>query len=51
MSRAAALQVSFADWELMRQGAHLEPLLQTISNFLDDQEEMVERVRRDLIRV
>ena len=34
----------------MRQGAHLEPLLQAISNFLDDQEDMIDRVRRDLVR-
>jgi IS5 family transposase len=50
VSRAAAQQISFADWELMRQGAHLEPLLRTISNFLDNQKEMIERVRRDLVR-
>jgi IS5 family transposase len=50
VSRAAARQVSFADWELMRQGTRLEPLLQAISDFLDDQQEMIERVRRDLVR-
>src|SRR5216684_168465 len=50
MSRAAARQISFADLELMRQGMGLEPLLQAISDFLDDQEEMIERVRRDLVR-
>ena len=50
MSRAAARQVSFADWELMRQGMRLEPLLQAISDFLGDQQEMIERVRRDLVR-
>ena len=50
MSRAAARQVSFADWELMRQGMRLEPLLQAISDFLDDQQEMIERVRGDLVR-
>jgi IS5 family transposase len=50
VSRAAARQISFADWELMRQGIHLEPLLQAISNFLDDQHIMIERVRRDLVR-
>ena len=36
--------------ELLRQGVCLEPLLQAISDFLDDQEEMIERVRRDLAR-
>jgi hypothetical protein len=53
MSRAAARQISFADWELMRQGeqgGRMEPLLQGISDFLDDQEEMIESVRRDLVR-
>ena len=43
-------QVSFADWELMRQGLRLEPLLQAISDFLDDQKDMIEQVRCDLTR-
>src|SRR5437764_9763109 len=34
----------------MRQGVRLEPLLQAIADFLDDQKELIERVRRDLIR-
>jgi hypothetical protein len=50
VSRTAARQVSFADWELMRQGLRLEPLLQAISDFLDDQKDMIEQVRCDLIR-
>jgi transposase, IS5 family len=45
-----ARQISFADFELMRQGMRLEPLLQAIADFLDDQKEMIERVRRDLVR-
>jgi transposase, IS5 family len=49
-----ARQISFADWELMRQqavqGVRLEPLLAAISDFLDDQEEMIECIRRDLVR-
>ena len=49
MSRAVARQISFADFELMRQGVRLEPLLQAIADFLDDQE-MIERVRSDLVR-
>src|SRR5437867_7715517 len=40
--------MSFADWELLQQGILLEPVLQTISDFLDDHEEMIEAVRRDL---
>jgi transposase, IS5 family len=50
VSRAAERQVSFADWELMRQGLRLEPLLQAISDFLDEQKDMIEQVRCDLIR-
>jgi IS5 family transposase len=50
MSRATDLQVSFADVEFMRQGVCLDPALQTISDFLDQHEEMIEKVRRDLER-
>src|SRR5882762_5063032 len=50
VSRTVERQVSFADWELMRQGLRLEPLLQAISDFLDDQKDMIEQVRCDLIR-
>jgi transposase, IS5 family len=53
VSRATARQISFADWELMRQGGQgvrLEPLLEAISDFLDDQGDMIERVRCDLAR-
>jgi IS5 family transposase len=32
------------------QGVRLEPLLGAISDFLDDHEEMIERIRRDLVR-
>jgi transposase, IS5 family len=46
--RTAERQVSFADWELLRQGLRLEPLLQSISDLLDDQQDMIEQVRRDL---
>src|SRR6202048_905105 len=34
----------------MRQSILLEPLLQAIADFLDNQKEMIERVRRDLVR-
>jgi transposase, IS5 family len=50
MSRAAKHQISFADWELMQQRLYLEPLLENISKFLDDHEEMIEIVRCDLER-
>jgi transposase, IS5 family len=50
VSRIAKRQVSFADWELVRQGLRLEPLLQAISDFLDDQKDIIEQVRCDLTR-
>jgi len=50
VSRTADRQVSFADLELMLQGQRLEPLLQAISNLLDDQKDVIELVRRDLTR-
>ena len=34
----------------MRQGVFLDPTLQTISDFLDPHEEMIEKVRGDLER-
>jgi len=37
-------QINFADWELMRQGLRLEPVLQAISDFLDVQQNVIERV-------
>jgi hypothetical protein len=46
----AARQMSFADLELLRQSARLEPLLRAICDFLDKQPALVERVRRDLVR-
>jgi transposase, IS5 family len=51
--RATARQISFADWELMQQrdqGIRLEPLLEAISGFLDDQRDVIESVRQDLVR-
>jgi hypothetical protein len=48
--RSTEPQISFADWELLQQGMVLEPQLQSISDFLDDHEEMIEAVRRDLKR-
>jgi transposase, IS5 family len=50
MARPPARQLSFADVKLMRQGVRLEPLLAAISDFLERQNAMVERVRRDLVR-
>lgn len=48
--RIADPQISFADAELLRQGVQLDPLLGKISDFIDDHEELVELVRRDLER-
>jgi transposase-like protein DUF772 len=50
MSRVTKPQVSFADLEFMEQGIFLEPHLQAISDFLDEHEEMIEKVRSDLAR-
>jgi hypothetical protein len=49
VSRATARQINFADLELMRQGVRLEPLLQAISDFLDEHQGIVEQVRCDLM--
>jgi phage terminase small subunit len=46
VSRIAERQVNFADWELVRQGLRLEPLLQAISDFLDTQKDMIEPLRK-----
>jgi len=43
-------QVTFADLELRAQGVRLEPLLQFLSEFLDQQLELLELVSRDLRR-
>jgi transposase, IS5 family len=51
--RATSQQLSFADWELLQQhdrGIRLEPLLEAISGFLNDQRDIIEIVRRDLVR-
>jgi IS5 family transposase len=50
VSRSAASQLSIADWELMRQGLKLEPMLGAIADFLHDHEELVTRIRGDLRR-
>ncbi|MGH9818103.1 MAG: transposase, partial [Candidatus Acidiferrales bacterium] len=43
-------QLSFADLEFLHQGIRLEPLLQSISDFIDTQAELAELVRKDLDR-
>ena len=48
--RSVNRQVSFADLELEKQGVAMEPVLQTISNFLDDNREIIEKIGADLRR-
>jgi IS5 family transposase len=43
-------QFSFADLEFLQQGIRLDPLLEKISDFLDDHDELVKLVRVDLER-
>jgi transposase, IS5 family len=48
--RSADLQISFADLEFKEQGIELEPVLAEIADFIDEHDELVEAVRRDLNR-
>lgn len=48
--RSVNRQASFADLELEKQGVAMEPVLQTISNFLDDNREIIEKIGADLRR-
>ncbi|HEV8131950.1 MAG TPA: ISNCY family transposase [Acidobacteriota bacterium] len=48
MTRTRDPQFSFADLEFLSQNVKLEPVLQAISNFIDQHAELVEKVRRDL---
>ena len=48
--RDADPQITFADLEFLQQGIRLEPLLQKISDFRDDHDDLVELVRLDLER-
>ncbi len=50
MTRSARRQISFADVEFLAQGVSLEPMLQAISNFVDQHGNVIEKVRRDLER-
>lgn len=49
MARTARPQITFADLEIQLQGIALEPV-RRISDFLEEQAELVERVRQDLMR-
>src|SRR5947199_9355513 len=48
--RDADPQITFADLEFLQQGIRMEPLLEKISDFLDDHDELMELVRCDLER-
>jgi IS5 family transposase len=50
MTRSASGQISFADLEFLNQGVRLEPMLQAISDFIDQHGHLVDKVRRDLRR-
>src|SRR5579862_7520167 len=50
MSRNTYSQFSFADLELQRLGIRLDPTLQSVSDFLDRQQHLVEEIRKDLER-
>ena len=50
MTRIADPQINFADIEFLTQGIDLDPILKRMSDFLDDQPKIFERVRRDLER-
>src|SRR5208283_4347298 len=50
MGRTREPQISFADVEFRQQGIFLDPILQTICDFLDQHAEMIEPVRADLER-
>ena len=50
MTRSANTQTSFADLEFLGQGVCLEPMLQAISDFIDQHGHLVDKVRRDLQR-
>ena len=48
MTRAIHPQMSFADLAFRSQGVRLDPILQAISDLIEDHPELVERVRQDL---
>ena len=50
MSRLLTPQLSFADLQLQNQGVHLDPALQRIAGFLEENAALVEHVRKDLER-
>jgi len=43
MTRSTRRQISFADVEFFAQGVSLEPMLQAISNFIDQHGNLIEK--------
>ena len=50
MGRTREPQISFADLEFRQQGIFLDPVLQTIDDFLEQHAEIIEQVGADLQR-
>ena len=50
MSRLPIAQLSFADLQLQSQGIHLDPVLQRVAEFLEANTNLIELVRKDLVR-
>jgi IS5 family transposase len=50
MTRSTKAQISFADLEFLGQGVRLEPILQAISDFIDQHGHLINKVRGDLVR-
>jgi transposase, IS5 family len=50
VARSDQAQLSFTDLEFQRQGIQLNPELQTIADFLDQHQELIEHIRADLLR-
>jgi transposase, IS5 family len=50
MSRLPIPQLSFADLQLQTLGVHLDPTLQRVADFLEEQTSLIEFVRKDLER-
>ena len=48
MSRLPIPQLSFADLQMQSQGIHLDPTLQRVADFLEENTALVELVRKDL---
>src|SRR5215469_3503565 len=42
--------MTLVDWVLTQHGVRLDPMLQAIGDFIDEQEDLIERVRQDLER-